>query len=69
MQNLNWIYFLIKNFWLFLILKQRLEASRRLFNSLHEVYEFGPRISTVFLTENVLDIQNLKRHWSIISFV
>lgn len=69
MQSLNWIYFLIKNFSLSLILKQRLEASRRLFISLHEAYGFGPWISTVFLTENVLDIQNLKRHWSIISFV
>ena len=69
MQSLNWIYFLIKNFSLSLILKQRLEASRRLFISLQEAYEFGPWISTVFLTENVLDIQNLKRQWSIISFV
>ena len=69
MQRLNWIYFLMKNFSLSLILKQRLEASRRLFISLQEAYEFGPWISTVFLTENVLDIQNLKRQWSIISFV
>ena len=69
MQRLNWIYFLMKNFSLSLILKPRLEASRRLFISLQEAYEFGPWISTVFLTENVLDIQNLKRQWSIISFV
>ena len=69
MWSLNWIYFVKKNSSLSLILKQRLEASRRLYISLNEAYEFGPWISTVFLSENVLDIQNLKRQWSIISLV